>query len=114
MISSVYNSASAMQAFGTGTAVTANNIANVTSTDFKSSRTDMNEGESGGVKVTLSQNTASGPTVPQNDGSVQELSNTDLSTEMTNMIQFEAGYDANVKAIQAADEMKGTVINMMA
>ncbi len=103
-----------MQAFGTGTAVTANNIANVTSTDFKSSRADMNEGESGGVKVTLSKDVSSGSMVTQSDGSVQALSNTDLSTEMTRMIQFEAGYDANVKAIQAADGMKGTVINMVA
>ncbi len=114
MVSSIYNSAQAIQAFGTGTAVTANNVANVESDDFKSSRAVMNEGDNSGVKVSLSRNSSQGPLVPQDDGSTKELSNTDLATEFTNMIHFQSGYDANIKAVQAADEMKGTVISMIA
>lgn len=114
MISSVYGGASAMRAFETGTAVTANNVANVASDNFKASRADMNEGSDGGVRVTLSQNGTPGPMVSRSDGAMQEMSNTDLSTEFTNVIRFEAGYDANVKAVQTADAMKGTMINMVA
>jgi flagellar basal-body rod protein FlgC len=114
MISSVNNSAQAIKAFGTGTAVTANNVANVETENFKSSRAVMNEGDNGGVKVTLSQETSPGPLVTQSDGSARELSNTDLASEFTDMISFQSGYDANIKTVQTADEMKGSVIDMIA
>ncbi|SLM29927.1 FlgG1 [Desulfamplus magnetovallimortis] len=114
MVSSINNSAQAIQAFGTGMAVTANNVANVESDDFKSSRAVMNEGDNGSVRVTLSQDASQGPLVTGSDGMTKELSNTDLAKEFTGMINFQSGYDANIKAVQAADDMKGTVINMIA
>lgn len=114
MISSVYSGAQAMQAFGTATAVTANNVANVASNDFSSTRADMVEGDAGNVTVSLSENTSPGPQVTQSDGSVQELSNTDLTQEFTGLIRFSSGYGANAKAIQTADEMSGTAVNMIA
>ncbi|MBF0231533.1 MAG: hypothetical protein HQK62_06330 [Desulfamplus sp.] len=114
MVSSINSSAQALKAFGTATAVTANNVANVESEDFKSSRAVMNEGSDGGVKVSLSLNASQGPLVTKSDGTTKELSNTDLATEFTSMINFQSGYSANVKAVQAQDDMKGTLINMMA
>lgn len=114
MVSSINNSAQALKAFGTATAVNANNIANVESDNFKSSRAVMNEGGDGGVKVTLSQNSAQGPLVAKSDGSTKELSNTDLATEFTSMINNQSAYGANIKTVQAQDQMKGTLINMMA
>ncbi|MBF0411174.1 MAG: hypothetical protein HQK70_00510 [Desulfamplus sp.] len=114
MVSSINSSAQALKAFGTATAVTANNVANVMSDNFKSSRAVMNEGSDGGVKVSLSMNSSQGPLVTQSNGATKELSNTDLATEITSMINYQSGYGANIKSIQAADEMKGTIINMMA
>ncbi|MEA2059275.1 MAG: flagellar basal body rod C-terminal domain-containing protein [Thermodesulfobacteriota bacterium] len=113
MTTSINTSTQAIKAFGTGMAVTANNIANVESEDFKSSRAVMNEEDNGGVKVTLSQNSSPGPLVTRDDGSTQALSNTDLASEFTSMINFQSGYDANIKSVQTADEMKGTIINMI-
>ncbi|MGD9731837.1 MAG: flagellar basal body rod C-terminal domain-containing protein [Desulfamplus sp.] len=114
MVSSINSSTQALKAFGTATAVSANNIANVESDNFKSSRAVMNEGADGGVRVSLSTNSAQGPLVTQSNGSTKEISNTDLATEFTNMINYQYGYGANIKSIQADDQMKGTVINMIA
>ncbi|MBF0467429.1 MAG: hypothetical protein HQK61_00855 [Desulfamplus sp.] len=114
MVSSINSSAQALKAFGTATAVTANNVANIESENFKSSRTVMNEGSDGGVKVSLSRNTSQGPLVTKSDGTTKELSNTDLATEFTSMINFGSAYSANTKVIQTQNDMKGTIINMMA
>ncbi|MBF0111962.1 MAG: hypothetical protein HQK64_01245 [Desulfamplus sp.] len=114
MVSSINNSVQALRAFGTATAVTANNVANVESDNFKSSRAVMNEGDNGGVKVSLSTNSAQGPLVQKSDGTTKELSNTDLATEFTSMISYQSAYGANVKTIQTDDEMKGTILNMIA
>ncbi|MBF0377471.1 MAG: hypothetical protein HQK72_08290 [Desulfamplus sp.] len=114
MVSSINSSSQALRAFDTGIAVTANNIANVESDNFKSSRTVMNEGNNGGVKVSLSKNSADGPLVTQSNGTTKELSNTDLATEFTSMINYQSAYGANVKTIQTDDEMKGTILNMKA
>lgn len=114
MVSSINNSAQALRAFGTATAVTANNVANIQSDNFKSSRAVMNEGSDGGVKVSLSMNSGQGPLVTQSNGTTKELSNTDLATEFTNMISYQSAYGANIKAVQADNEMKGSIINMLA
>jgi len=114
MVSSINNSAQALKAFGTATAVTANNIANVQSDSFKSSTAVINEGDNGGVKVSLSRNSSQGPLVTKSDGTTKELSNTDLATEFTSMINYQSAYGSNIKSVQAQDDMKGTLINMMA
>ncbi len=114
MVSSINSSTQALKAFGTATAVTANNVANVESDNFKSSRAVMNEGSDGGVKVSLSMNSAQGSLVTQSNGATKELSNTDLATEFTSMINYQSAYGANVKTIQTDNEMKGTIINMIA
>ncbi len=115
MVSSINNSSQALSAYGTAFNVTSNNIANVQSDEFKSTKAVFNEGDNGsGVKVTLTQNNAPGPLVNQDDGTLKELSNTDLAREMTDMITQQTGYEANVKAVQTDDEMKGIVIDMVA
>lgn len=43
---------------------------------------------------------------------VLESSNVDLATELSNMIVYERGYQANTKIITVADEMLQTLINM--
>lgn len=41
-----------------------------------------------------------------------ESSNVDLATELSNMIVYERGYQANTKIITASDEMLQTLVNM--
>lgn len=43
---------------------------------------------------------------------VLESSNVDLATQLSNMIVYERGYQANTKIITAADEMLQTLVNM--
>ncbi len=43
---------------------------------------------------------------------VLESSNVDLATELSNMIVYERGYQANTKIITTADEMLQTLVNM--
>lgn len=115
MVTSINNSAQALNAYGTAFNVTANNVANVQSEEFKRTDAVFNEGDNGaGVKVTLSQDSSSGPLVTKNDGTAVELSNTELAREFTDMIIQQTGYEANVKTVQTDDEMKGTVIDMVA
>jgi len=46
-------------------------------------------------------------------GGELEQSNVDLATEMTNMITAERGYQANSRVITTADEMLGTLVQMI-
>jgi len=114
MISSVSSSVSALRAYDTSSAVSANNLANVETDNFKKSRTVFNENTDGGVKVTISQSEEENPVALLSDGSEKIMSNTDISEEMAQQIRDQNGYGLNAKSIQADDDMKGTVIDMMA
>ena len=95
-IGSITNSAiSGINAFSTGLSVTANNIANMQTNDFKPSNAVMNEDPNGGVRVTLSQS--------QNTG-------VDPAKEMTEMIIEKMGVEANIKSMQTGNHViKGLV-----
>ncbi|MCP4116793.1 MAG: hypothetical protein GY737_15545 [Desulfobacteraceae bacterium] len=114
---SVNSSASALKALGTKMAVSANNVANVNSDDFKKSRALVTEGDNGGVKVDISKVATEGPLVTEtfNNEKVQrELSNTDIAEEFTQQIFTQYGFEANTKTIRTQDEMLGTVIDIIA
>ena len=114
MISAVNSSLSASNAYDTSTAVTAHNVANVETDNFDKSRTVFNEDSGGGVKVTISKVNEENPIAYQSDGTERALSNTSIAEDMTNLIKDEKGYSFNAEVIQTDDEMKGTVIDMVA
>ncbi len=95
-IGSITNSAiSGINAFSSGLSVTANNIANTQTNDFKPSNAVMNEDPNGGVRVTLSQS--------QNTG-------VDPSQEMTEMVIEKMGVQTNIKSMQTGNQViKGLV-----
>lgn len=116
----------ALGAIGISQQVTANNIANMNTNGFRSSRVDLETGPDGqGVRVQdIVENTRSGPLVPggqyvREDGierdeeRLVEGSNTDLTTEAVQMIEDELAFTANAVAIRTQAEMTGTVIDMM-
>ncbi len=116
MISSLNNNLSALNAFSTQMGVNSNNIANFESEEFDRSRTVINEGQNNAVNVNISQVESQGPIRMEfRDGGETEveLSNVELAEEMTTMISTQRGYEANLKPIQAGDEMLGTVIDMV-
>ena len=116
----------ALTAFGTGLNVTANNVANVSTDEFKASRTTYESGPGGeGVQVQeIRETTAPGPLIPTyevtqyDNGRTEQFagyvegSNTDTATEMVDMMQAQRAYEANAAVIRTEDEM-GAIINEM-
>ncbi|QGY41635.1 flagellar basal body rod protein [Pseudodesulfovibrio cashew] len=102
---------SALDALGTTQQVSANNIANVSTEEFKASSVSLETGPEGeGVRVaSINESTTSGPVV---DG--VEQSNTDIGTEMVNMMTTSRAFSANTAFIRASEEMTGHLLNMIA
>jgi flagellar basal body rod protein FlgB len=90
-------SGSALAAFGVRQAVTANNVANLNTPDFKASSVVMEEKKEGGV-------TAS---VTRGEDSVE------ISKEAVDMLDTANGYGANLKALQVAERMEKDLLDIM-
>lgn len=108
---------SALSAFKKRMDVTANNVANVKTDEFKKSRVNMKEGINGGVTTSIQQIDTPGipKEVIRSDGTTEmtESSNVDLAEEFTDMIGNKAGYDANLKTVKTQDEMLGSLFDMI-
>ena len=116
MISSMGNNLSALKAFGTKMAVAAKNIANVTSQEYKKSRATLSEDPDGAIRVDIERIESSGVSVADagTDGEKEkELSNVDLTEEMSEMIISKHGYSANLKAVETQDEMLGATLDII-
>lgn len=116
MIFSVDNNISALKAFGAKMGVTANNIANVESEEFKKSSALLHEGERGSVKVDISRIDTPGAigTKYIDDEQVEtEMSNVDLAEEIPDIIPTQRGYEANLTVIKTKDEMLATIIDIL-
>ena len=102
---------SALSALGTAQAVSANNVANVNTDGFKASSVNLESGPDGqGVRVgAINESTNAGPVI----GDV-EHSNTDLGTEMVDMMTTSRAFSANVAAVRVSEEMTGHLLNMIA
>lgn len=115
MIGAMDASVSGLTAFRKKLDVTANNIANVNTDEFKKQRALLREGDNGGVTVEIER--VDDPGYPKEtvvDGEVVETesSNVDLAEAFSEMIPTQAGYDANLKAIQTEDEMLGSLLDI--
>lgn len=102
---------SALDSLGTAQQVSANNVANVNTDGFKASSVALESGPEGqGVRVSdISESSASDAMV---DG--VETSNTDLGTEMVDMMTTSRAFSANVAAIRVSEQMTGHLLNMIA
>jgi flagellar hook protein FlgE len=117
MISAIGSAISALNAYGTGINVKANNIANADSENYKKSRATYVEGENGDVTVEISKVgletellalSGTGTTVEP------QLSNVELSEEIPGMMVDQKGFEANLSVIKTKDEMLGTVLDIIA
>lgn len=116
MIFPVSSALTAISAFQKRMGVTANNVANVDTDEFKKSRVNMDEGPHGGVKVSVQQIDTPGITKETIRGGTleeTESSNVDLAEEFTDMIVTKAGYTANLKTVSTQNEMLGSLIDML-
>ena len=115
MIGALNASVSGVKAFQQKLNVTANNVANINTDEFKKQRASLIEGDNGGVRVKIDEiDTPGYPKDTVADGEVvkSESSNVDLAEEMTETIITQVGYDANLKVIQSLDDMLGTLLKV--
>ena len=116
MIPNIQNNLSAISAFNKKMQVTANNIANVNTNEFKKSRAVLSEGENGGVKVDINKVETPGYPTQELRGDEQietETSNVDLTEEFGESIVTQHAYNANLKIIKSQDEMLGTLLDII-
>ncbi len=93
--------------------VTANNIANSQTNNFKKSQVEMEDVYPSGVKVSISQVNTPGDILPPNEKGVsQESSNVNLAEELVNLIVTQHDFSANIKTIQTKDEMEKQLIDI--
>ena len=88
---------SVLTAFGVRQSVTANNVANINTPDFKASYTVMKENNEGGVTASV----------------VQGEDRVEISKEAVDMLETVNGYKANLKTIQVQDQMGKDLIDML-
>jgi flagellar hook protein FlgE len=113
MISSVYGNLSAMRAFGDKMSVTANNVANAESEEYKKKRALLTEGSEGDVVVDIVSVETPGAIRVEAGMETRELSNVDLAEEIVETIPTQRGYEANLTVIKTQDEMTGTILDIL-
>jgi flagellar basal-body rod protein FlgC len=116
MVNSIGNNLTALKAFGTKMEVTAKNIANVNSEEYKKSRATIKEGPNSGVQADVEHINTSGPSIGTVDGDQATRkgpSNVDLTEEMSEMIITKHGYSANLQAVKTQDEMLGAALDIL-
>lgn len=128
---SLYLGASAMYAFSQGIAVTANNVANVSTTGFVPGRAEYAENANAqGVRFTTVLKDAGVPVGPDTDPAADNAevydvtsdlalealppSGTELSDEISRMISTQHAYEANAQIIHTTDTMLGTFLDIKA
>ncbi len=129
--SALYMGAGAMQAHSWGMAVSAHNVANVSTDGFTPQRALFATGP-GGRGVTLDTvlrepplgGAVSAPDRPGASGDVSAAaglppeamrpSGTELAKEMPRMIVTQRTYESNAQTVRTADDMLGTLLNIKA
>jgi flagellar basal-body rod protein FlgC len=95
--------------------VTANNVANVNTNDFKKSRAILEETDPSGVKVSISRVDTPGMPLPFDEkGGVHESSNVTLEEELVDLIVTQRATEAAVKTITTKDGMEQSLIDIFA
>ena len=115
MINPVGSSLSALAAFQKKIDVTANNIANVLTDDFKKSRTTITEGNPNGVDAVVGRVDTPGipKTTIRNDTlTTVESSNVDLAEELPELMLAKSAYRANLKTLKIQDDMMGSLLDI--
>jgi flagellar basal-body rod protein FlgC len=117
MLPSLNAAVSALQAFGQKMGITAGNIANVTTDGYKKSRAVLEEGPHGEVEVREQRIETPAMLLDSSEvdhPAAREPSNVTLEEEIPELITTVYGFRANVKTMQAQDEMLGRLLDTVA
>lgn len=115
MISTVQSAMSALQAFGKKIESNANNIANSNTEGYKRTQVHLSTMEPNGVQATVEKTTTPGTMVYDQTARGYELieqSNVDLGRELPEMMLNTHFYQANLKTLQATDELLSSVLDI--
>lgn len=113
MIPAMQSALSGLSAYSTKINANANNIANAGTEGFKKSRVLLSSAEPQGVNVNTERIETPGPISYEQTSNGMELveqSNVDIGEELPAMSLNAHFYKANLKTIQAADEMLGSLL----
>jgi flagellar basal-body rod protein FlgC len=116
MIPSVNSTISALQAYKTKLGVTADNIANANTDEFKKSRATLKEGTNGDVQVNINRIITPGHRYQEFEVDQlveKESSNVNLEEEIPEMMITQRTYEANLKVLQTQDKMSGTLLDIL-
>lgn len=104
----------ALKAFDKKLDVSANNVANVETNNFKKSRVEFQENADGGVKVTISSVDTPGMEIDPDarTGEAQQTSNVSLEEEIADQIVTKYSYEANVLTVKTAAEMEKELLDI--
>jgi len=111
--STINNAVSGLQAATAQMRVTANNVANARTDGYQTQRVDLVQ-RSGGVEARTPADTGTAQPAPPPTATAQVArapSDVDLAQEMVKMTANESVYLANVRALEAAHGMLGTLLD---
>lgn len=114
MISPLYSSVSGINAAFKKQAVSAHNVANSNTDEYKSLVASAQEHENGGVEVTISKNTEPGAIYDNGYGKTAEYSNVDYAGEVIDQINARTLFAANLTSLKTYEEMSESLINILA
>lgn len=119
-------SVQAFRSFSDSHNLTAHNVANINTDEYKAKRLDLETGPEGkGVQPSLVvEDSSPGPLVQrqmpvEEDGQMVqrevsvEASNTDLVQEITTMIRDERAFEANAQVVRTYDHLAGNIIDIL-
>ncbi|MGE4403531.1 MAG: flagellar basal body rod C-terminal domain-containing protein [Desulfobulbus sp.] len=115
MLSAISSAVSGLQAYSVKTQATANNVANMNTEGFKRDVVTLSSQVPQGVSANVSKDRSSGAMVAEttsNGTEMVEQSNTDLVQEMPDLIMEKNGFSANIKTLQATDQMLKSIIDL--
>lgn len=113
MIPALQSALTGLSAYSTKINSNADNIANAGTEGFKKSRVILSTAEPQGVQVQTERVESPGPMVYEQTSSGLELieqSNVDIAEELPAMSLNAHFYKANLKTLQVADEMLGSLL----
>jgi flagellar hook protein FlgE len=113
MVSGIRASLAGLTAFGKKLSSDANNIANSSTSGYKKTASIITEDGAGLPELHLTRVDTLGPLFQEADGTTTEQSNVDLAEELTQTIVAQRGYEANLKALKAQNDMLGSVLNIL-
>lgn len=117
MVSGRYASLSGLQAYGVRLQNNANNVANMNTSGFKKGRVLLSEEKPQGVGAHVEKVETPGPQAMEETGQTRQMveqSNVDLTEEFPEMMMNRHAFMANIRSLQAVDEMEETVLDLKA